>query len=266
MGAITDFTWRLFILLFPGIISFIIYRHVSGNKPVRAFKFFMYSAVWGVCDYLILEAIYILFHDNSFFNFGTHLPIWQFFRYKYAEIPIYQTVFAILIGALVAFILGYLYSRFHQSRFCIEHFQQYSHRMDLWDYFLNTETGSAEQNKKVIILDYKNNCTYKGIVTSFSESGKKREIVLKDATVTNKNKFFDEYGKKIVYISLKKNQFCILFPEDIDENEKKESIRDADSSKNDKNQDEKPKKSKTERESSKKTTTNSGMKNSQNKS
>lgn len=251
MMTFTELTWKLFILFLPGIISFSIYRHVSGIRPMKIFKFLIYSVVWGVFDYAMLEITYFLVYDINISELGTYLPVWQFFRYEYAEIPFYQTVFAIGLGAVMAFLIGRLSACVRQMPFFIKFFYRNCHSLDLWDYTLNSEVrriNASGGDNRVVILDYRNGYRYEGVVKSFSSSGKKREIVLSESTTFRINEcpgqdmptksngkntytavksdegFYHSMEKpvtsdnagafdgKTVYLSLVKGEFSILFP------------------------------------------------------
>lgn len=200
MPTLTDFTWRLFILFLPGIISFIIYRHISGNAPLQTFKFLVYSAFWGIIDYFMLECIYILYADREFISdFGSYSPIWQYFNYRYTEIPLYQIVYAIMLGSVLALIAG-LVSWFRYSSWFIKYIGKYSYNVNLWYYTLSAETDMGRE-RRVTIIDYKNQCEYNGVIKSFSILDEKREIVLEQATVKTKN-----YNNNRIYNNKKTNK------------------------------------------------------------
>lgn len=231
MTALTDFTWRLFILFIPGFTSFIIYKHTSGSPYDKMFKFLICSALWGVIDYFVVELFFTWIFCKSFFDIGSYSPAWQFFQYKYNEIPFSQTLITTGVGSLLALAAGITSGVLNHWPYYIKHFGKYSHSMDLWRYTLVSENKA---DRIVIIVDYQNNCKYEGILDSFSGSGVKREIVLRDATIYNMSPIFkkanpfanneqcdgrqsndeknsNKFGSKI-YLSLADDKFYILFP------------------------------------------------------
>lgn len=190
--VITEALWNILLLFIPGIITFVIFRHVAGYAINAVYKLLIYVAVFGLIDYALIELLLSWIYD---FDFGTYLPVWKVLSYQYEKVDIGLISWVSAFGIVFGFISGLIFLAARKR-------VKSSLHVKLWDHILHRE---ELKNKMVVISDYENGKCYIGKIKNFSYFSHYREIVLTDAWVEGEpSKVWEE-----IYLHLKENKFDI---------------------------------------------------------
>ena len=83
--VVTDILWMVILFLIPGMVSFTVYRYVAGYAIDRLYKFILYSTIWAILAYGIVEVIgYFMYgipignNSDVWIVFGISLPKFLF--------------------------------------------------------------------------------------------------------------------------------------------------------------------------------------------
>ena len=187
------------LFLTPGMVSFTVYRYVAGYAIDRLYKFILYSTIWAILAYGIVEVIGYFMYGIPI---GNNSDVWIVFGYKFTEIPLRTMFYALAAGSVAAFFIGRLMRRIRLNYAGLLH-------VKLWDHYVNF---LCKKNRKVEIYDYKNNCKYIGYIKSFSYFSPQREIVLRRAKIYSmqKNDGRPLSENKEIYIQLEEGRFSIV--------------------------------------------------------
>lgn len=196
---VTDVLWMVILFLIPGMVSFTVYRYVAGYAIDKLYKFILYSTIWAVLAYGIVEVIGYFMYGIPI---GNNSDVWIVFGYKFTEIPLRTMFYALAAGSVAAFFIGRLMRWIRLNYAGLLH-------VKLWDYYVNF---LWKEDRKVEIYDYKNNYKYVGNIESFSYFSPQKEIVLRKAKIysmqENDGKPLSE--NKEIYIQLEDSCFSIV--------------------------------------------------------
>lgn len=206
---ITELVWKLFLLLFPGIITTFIYRSIATSRKYSPFEFTILSATFGIGVFILMELCISLFNILSCIYKGQNL-IWGL------NLTVWDTLFGnggninkmeIFFSYLAAFPLSLIIAGICQKDWIFNLLKKIglTNRYgddDVWAKFLADEVW-------MIIRIPSTNLAYFGYAIYFSDSGEKRELVLKDVSVYTNDAFEKLYEKDKVYLELKENDYSI---------------------------------------------------------
>jgi hypothetical protein len=209
---LNDFFIKIILIFLPGVLTTLIIRSLLTNKTIPNFYFVIYSFVYGVSIYAILELfltiiqciIYLLFRKYYPFIIDD-LTIWD---YLFGVKPVFnknELIFATLMTIPYSYVLG---SLFHK-RVIARIFRKFNMSArdgedDVWD-------GIFEHDgfEIVVVRDFKHNLAYYGIVQEYSESFDKREILLEDVEVYEQENWKYRYSLNKVYLELEDYNYTI---------------------------------------------------------
>ena len=199
----SELTLKLIFLLIPGAIATLIYGKLILHKEWSNFKFILYSSLFGVFSYTILELIIQLINKILLDDFAS-LDIWRDLT-NVDTIPYDEIVLSSIISVFLALIMARIINKSTINK--LGQVFGVSNRYgddNLYSSFLN---NSDVEN--IFIRDYTNNIVYHGSVNSFSENEVISEIELIDVAVytNDKAKFIYEVPK--IYLSFKKENIII---------------------------------------------------------
>lgn len=200
------------VILFPGLIASVICdKLVVHTIKWDAFKYGIYSFIFGVFCYLLLQAIYLVFQFSpscsSPINVSkqTILSVWTIVNPAEINISLTEVFFATLLAPIVAVlsalivnykVINKIASKLHISR-------KYGDE-NLYSFFLNSENVNW-----VYVRDVKNKLTYEGKVASFSETDSMQELVLSDVTVYVYETSVKLYSIPVIYLIKPMGEFII---------------------------------------------------------
>jgi len=218
---ISDLTIRLFVLIFPGIITAIIVDNLTVHTRWSNFAFGLYSIILGFSSYLVYQLLlFIIAVIKLPFvkEFSPHyISFWRSLFNKSIEIPVLEVIFATSCGL----ILGLVVTAVIQNKilFWFAKKLQVSQKFgdeDLFMYFLN-----AKEIDWVWVRDEKNGYTYEGRVDAFSENNMIRELTLTNVKVYPYDSRNPLYDVSNIYLSFPIQETMII---EVSQNKNKESI------------------------------------------
>ncbi|MBC6400206.1 MAG: hypothetical protein GDA51_10075 [Ekhidna sp.] len=199
---LSEIALKLIIILIPGILCALIIEKLTVHKKWSPFKFSIHSIITGALSYLILQVIINLstMEDQS-------LAIWTSLTDK-DDIPYRE----ISYGCLTSIFLGFIASWFIQYKILNKLAQKlkitnkYGDE-NLYSYFLN-----APITDEVYLRDMKTGLTYHGLVESFSEDDKNKELVLSKVTVSDSETGEKLYELNKIYFEKSEENIIIELP------------------------------------------------------
>ncbi|SNQ43349.1 hypothetical protein [Cellulophaga lytica] len=199
----SELTIKLIIILIPGAIATLIFGKLILHKEWSNFRFVLYSILFGIVSYLILQLI-INGINLCICNDLPELTIWSNLN-DASAIPYKEVGFTSMISIIIAFIASMIENRKIINR--IASFFGISGKYgdeNLYSMFLNSKSVEF-----IYLRDIKNQLTYHGWVKSFSENDNVSEIRLADVAVYNYSDSEFLYEVEEVYLSLNKQEIII---------------------------------------------------------
>lgn len=204
----SDFALRIILLFIPGIIALLIIDRLTSHRSLKVFQWVIYSLLLGFSSYVFYYLI-ILFlgklcpsneYTFSFFRALTDKDI----TLEFGEI-ILVTGLSIIIGFIFVYLINYtVLHRIAQKIKASKKFGDY----DVWGYLMN-----SDQIYKVIVRDRENDLMYYGRIKAFSDACIKDELFLKDVRVYRNSDAEMLYKMPGIYISKKRENLILEFPE-----------------------------------------------------
>ncbi|KAA6324705.1 hypothetical protein EZS27_026001 [termite gut metagenome] len=209
---ITELVWKLFLILMPGVIATLMVNQLSSKKITSVFFFIIYSALFGIITFIIMEILYsigiIFSNDWKYLQLGTNLDIWDNIydnSNKYNRIEIFISyVLSIPLGLLY----GYIDLKKWPNNF-FKHFK-WTDRYgddDVWSFYLN-----LPETDWIYVRERTTNLTYFGKIRAFSDSEVKREIILADVEVYKTDDGEKLYNLKSIFLELDEFNYSIESP------------------------------------------------------
>ena len=199
---------KLMLLAMPGIVSFLLYRKLTGKKTERTWQDIGEVAIFSLVDYALLGGIYAVI--SLIFNLALKVAFFEVFLSDASAFSSwYEIALACGIGMIVPFVASVMYTR--------SWFNRFGYRLgitnrrfdrDVWDSF-HSRIGS----KWVFVRDHKVDLVYYGWIQSYSESGQVRELLLRDVRVyKNKQATGEIYSADALYVSRNSDDLSIEIP------------------------------------------------------
>ena len=196
---------QLAILLLPGLIwARLDARYASKSKPSDV-EFFLRAFLFGLASYAVTFIVYLLLG-------------WEFAVINIADVATQSVVTTAILKEILAatgigFILAVLWIYFASYKVLwnilriVGATKRYGEE-DVWDFTFNSTEAVVEY---IHFRDFENKFVYAGWVSTFSESEKLRELVLRDVQV------FDFEGKlqyeiPLLYLARQPENIHIEFP------------------------------------------------------
>lgn len=215
---ITELVWNLFVILLPGVVATLMLRHITTNKHYSIFDFIIYSATLGIGVLIIMEMFYSLysicygiFNSKVRLIWGLNLTIWDNIFNGQRKLNKLELFFSYLLSIPFGFFWGFLITK----KIAMKIFQKLNltNRFgddDVWSFYLNSPNTGW-----ILVRDKKENLTYFGKVSAFSDTTEKREILIKDVIVYTTDKWEKLYESNAVYLELNNFDFSIESPKPI---------------------------------------------------
>ncbi|MEW6104475.1 MAG: DUF6338 family protein [bacterium] len=206
---ITEFTIRLLLLFFPGIICAYIVDAFTIHKPRETFLFLLQSFVFGLSSYFLFWVVLIIY------NFvGSKLTLWSvksevvFLRaladskvhISYSEI-VWVCIISVLLAIVITIITTYkIHFKIVQWLRITKKFGE----LDVWGYTFN-----MKEVNWVTVRDMEKDLAYDGWVQSFSDDSKDAELLLRDVRVYQNSSGEFLYQVDMMYISRNRDNIAI---------------------------------------------------------
>lgn len=193
----------VFVLLLPGLISTIIADKICVHaQPWSSFKYTIYSFVFGVFSYILLQLIissFGLFPSpiNFLPDLAGELSVWSFASSDTFEVDLREVFAAALLSPVVGFAIAWVYNQkfLNEMAHNLGISRKYGDE-NLFSYFLNSPAIDW-----VYVRDAEREVMYRGRVHAFSERENIQEIVLFNVTVYGYNSGEESYSVDNIYIS-----------------------------------------------------------------
>lgn len=196
MENLSSFVMRLILLLLPGIIGRIVYIKLVGKKKQKDWEDLTELLLFALISYFtygILLSVKIDFSPAMISNIKA-------FYTDGIEINWQETLWSCLLSIIIGYIASILYNYKIINR--LGRFLKVTKRYgdeDVWEFFQNIP--SIEW---VVVRDHKLDLVYYGLIKTYSDSDKRRELLLENVTVyKNSGDFL--YETQAMYIS--RNQY-----------------------------------------------------------
>ncbi|MHB1332550.1 MAG: hypothetical protein ACYCY1_08135 [Sulfuriferula sp.] len=204
------------IVLLPGLVASVICDKITVHSPRwGAFKYSIYSFLFGILSYGLLQFIEYGYHYILSFLDKTHqvqsytLGVWSIIQNDKAPIALSEVGWATLLAPIVALIAAWLvnYKILNKIAQKLNISQKYGDE-NLYSFFLN-----LNEVDWVYVRDKINGFTYFGRVVSYSECDSIQEIVLSEVGVYEYESSELLYPVSIIYLSKPLGSFVIEVPE-----------------------------------------------------
>ncbi len=199
----TELTLKLIIILIPGALATIIFGKLIMHKEWTNFKFILFSILFGIFSYLILQ-VFLELINWVFAKEIADLSLWASLT-DAKEIPYREVLYSSLISIILAFFISFVENRKWINNFAkaLKISSKYGEE-NLFSRFLNDP-----ETEYIYLRDFKNNLTYHGWVKSFSENANVSEIRLSEVTVYSYDNSEFLYDIDEIYLSLGKSDIKI---------------------------------------------------------
>jgi Family of unknown function (DUF6338) len=197
------FVLQLALIFLPGIIwANIDASYGHKGKPTQ-FDLVLRSFLFGVASYVVVFLIYNWL--------GRDFGILQINSNESIDITLWDEVVSAIVAASILALI-WLYGSTHKVLTRFLHFISATNTYgpeDVWDYMLNARDAAVEY---VHVRDFSTGLTFAGWVSTFSESGRLRELVLRDVIVTDLQSGKELYSTPRVYLAREPASLTLEFP------------------------------------------------------
>jgi hypothetical protein len=203
------------IILLPGLVASVICDKITVHSPRwDAFKYSIYSFLFGVLSYCLLQCIEYAYQQILGLLSKTHeiqssiLGVWSIIQNEKALIVLSEVGWATLLSPVVALIASSLvnYKVINKIAQRLRVSQKYGDE-NLFSFFLN-----AKETDWIYIRDKEASLTYFGRVVSFSECDSIQEVVLSEVSVHEYETSEFLYSVPLIYLSKRLGSFVIEIP------------------------------------------------------
>lgn len=209
---LSELALKLILILIPGILCALVIEKLTVHKPWSAFKFGIHSITTGALTYLIFQIlqnipIYLRNLGSDCQKRYETLSIWTNLT-NTKNIPYDEIAY----GCLTSLFLGFFASAFVQFKVLNRTAQflgittKYGDE-NLYSYFLNSPITD-----EVYLRDLETGLTYHGLVESYSEDEKNKEIVLTKVTIFDSDSGDELYDLEKIYIGKSEENLIIELP------------------------------------------------------
>ena len=205
----SEFTIRLLLLFFPGIICAFLVDSFTVHRPREQFVFFLQSFALGISSYCLFWAL-LPVHKVI----GNKLGLWQprsevvFLRalvnnqvtISYSEIA-WVCVISVLLALVITFVMTYkVHFRIVQKLKITKKFGE----LDVWGYTFN-----MKEVDWVTVRDKEKDLIYDGWVQAFSDDSKDAELLLRDVSVYRNSTGEELYQVGMMYLSRNRDNIAV---------------------------------------------------------
>jgi hypothetical protein len=204
--TLSSFLIRIIFLALPGIVGSILYRMLKGKTSLKDWEDVLEVLLFSLLSY----ALYGL--GIEFLNgIGwTHANVTSFQAFSDEKIPIswHEVLIASAIGIILAFIASALdtYKTINRIGRSLRVTKRFGDE-DVWHYLNNIRNLNW-----VFVRDHKLGLIYFGWILVYSDSGKERELLLRDVRVYSNSTNDFLYEVSLMYVSRDHDNLTIEVP------------------------------------------------------
>jgi hypothetical protein len=208
---ITDFTIRLGLLLFPGIVTYFVVESLTVHKERPTFEALLRLFVLAVGCYVASSVIWKPFSWAWERFGGSPLSSFGFFNAlvdSKVALDLGQIVFTSVFALPFSLALAALQNckALHRFAQLIRVTKKFGDA-DVWGFLFNSKDVDW-----VVVRDIQNNLMFKGWVQVFSDVEKPSELLLRDVTVYNNETGEPLYKVGALYVARNRENFTIEIP------------------------------------------------------
>lgn len=200
------------VILFPGLIASVICDKIAAHSAKwDAFKYSIYSFIFGVTCYAVVQGVYGASAIVAHWISGgptTPLPVlhvWSIARLQGVSIDLWEVDYATLAAPVVAGVATFINNRKIVNKlFRLLHVSYKYGDDNLFSHYL-----SSDELSWVYVRDPAINQSYRGRVFSYSETDHIQEIVLSEVTVYNYETSDQLYVLPSIYLAKLAGTFVI---------------------------------------------------------
>jgi uncharacterized protein DUF6338 len=196
---------RIIFLLLPGAIGSLLYRKLRGRAKRKDWEDFLEVIIFSLLSYAIYALIVYLI--NKKWTAAIDFTAFEAFFNEKVAVRWQDVLNSSLLSILLAVLASYFYT-FNvinrvgkrigaTTRFGDE---------DVWDFFHHSP---SVRGGWVTVRDHKPNLYYFGWVEAFSDSGKARELLLREVSVHDNSSGECIYTTEAMYLSRKQDELTI---------------------------------------------------------
>ena len=175
---ITDFTFRIILLLLPGLITFFIIDKLTEQKKNNYIINMTSIIIYSFVDYSVYSLLKVFF-SLVFKNININVNFLNCLTDKSISISWIEIIVTSFISVFIAGFISKLIneSYFHKNAQHLNLTNKFSD-IDVWSYLFN-----SKNDFQVIIRDIENNLTYQGYPQAFSNGHGDGELLLVNVKV-----------------------------------------------------------------------------------
>lgn len=208
---ITEFTFRILIIFFPGIIAYFITNALTIHRKGETYHFLIIrSFVLGLLSYVILYFLNLLYGIiASYFGVDHEFAI-QIFTVSLGGKPSVsytEIIWATLLAIPMSFVLALAQNKKWLNR--VAKRMKVTQKMgdiDLWNFVLE-----SPETEWIVVRDIKYNLAYQGRIQGFSGTFNENELFLRDVLVLQNDTGENLYEVDALYLSRDPKDLTIEF-------------------------------------------------------
>ena len=198
---VTEFTFRILIIFFPGIIAYFISNALTIHRKGETYHFLIIrSFVLGVLSYIILYLLNFLYGIIVSFLGVEHEFAIQIFTVSLGDKPpvsYTEIIWATILAIPMSFVLALAQNKKWLNR--VAKSLKVTRKIgdiDLWNFVLD-----SPDTKWIVVRDIKYNLAYQGRIEGFSETFNENELFLSEVLVLQNDTGEKLYEVDALYLS-----------------------------------------------------------------
>lgn len=203
--AASEFTVRLLLLFFPGVICAYIIDSLTIHRPKSQFEFILDSLVYGLASYLVYWAA---LWGASHLGFQVRpLVFLHALTDGRVSVSFRELAWASFVASLLALCLTVIST--HKLHFRLARRLGLTKKfgeLDVWGFVFN-----SPEIEWATVRDHAHGLAYDGWVQLFSDDSRSAELVLRDVKVYNNNTGEYLYEVPSLYLSLNRDGIIVEF-------------------------------------------------------
>ena len=216
---ITEFTFRILIIFFPGIIAYFITNALTIHRKGETYHFLIIrSFVLGLLSYVILYFLNLLYGIIvSYFGVDHEFAI-QIFTVSLGGKPSVsytEIIWATILAIPMSFVLALAENKKWLNR--VAKRMKVTQKMgdiDLWNFVLE-----SPETEWIVVRDIKYNLAYQGRIQGFSGTFNENELFLRDVLVLQNDTGENLYEVDALYLSRDPKDLTIEFKLEVEDKE-----------------------------------------------
>ena len=202
--SVTEFTFRIFLLFFPGVLSALVIDRTIIHKKWTNFQFVIHAFFLGVLSYLL----YFLFLALVTWSWPPKNGFLECLFNEKKPIDHVEILCASGIAILVSLLFIFLDKKksFHRLLKRLKITNKFG-ELDVWSHVCN-----LDETCWVTVRDIKNDLVFTGWISAFSETHDENELFLCEVIVYRNSTSDELYETEAIYIARPKGELTIEFP------------------------------------------------------